>query len=434
MLRKKSTGHPDISKQPEIQKDQEQGPCRKGTLIYQRLSLLSLVIVFILVAHNICWLNPFLHRPIVFLPIPYGWEYNKDSGLEIYSAIDFPEGMIREKCRINRPLKNAVLSGLIDLVELVCPLTRASKMHLSYALHHAMNFALMVFIIVVLYRTGLRAGIKPEGIFVIWFWFLFTVLLAMATSHTDLFQVASPTLLLWALIRLLALDDRRGRVFLYLLYAVLCGFTVLIKQQYAWYIAVTAFAFLTRRWLLGAVWLVAFHLPMLFYRLDLYIMGVKWYNHEAEVYGQGVWWLTSLRDSGLVGTLKGGFALLNASQEAFLSYYGIVVLGLAIVGVVFQAGENVLRRRLGLLLILVIGSNFLQTIAANRPRAYMFGDSFPLIALFFSHGYEVMLRIYSKYEKCIRLLAAVFLLIHASIVVLSLVNLPWISPWDQLKR
>ncbi len=402
---------------------------------YFMWSVVALFLVFFIVAHGLCWLNPSTGRPSVSFPIPYGWEYDCDSGVELCSAIDFPAGMLREKFRIARPLKNALLSAPSRLLELVVPLSRKMKMGISYMGHHVMNFLLLFFVLLVLFRLGARAQVEPEGLFIVSVWLLFATLTGMATSHTTLFQIATPAMIMLVLLRSLAIEEwsRRDKIVSYILYSVLCGFTALIKQQYAPFLAVLAFVLLTRRWMLALIWATTFHLPLLFYRLSLHLTHIQWYNHEAQVHRQGVWWLDSLRSNGLLSTVKKFIEIAASSADLFASYYGLVLLGTAFLGFCVKP-IDAFQRNLKLFAVLMVASNFIQTIGAARLKGYMFGDSFLVVALFFSAGYGFLLREYPESRITIRWCFAIFLIVNVGIVLASNVNLPWVSPLEQLQR
>jgi len=402
---------------------------------YFMWSLIALFLVFFIVAHGLCWLNPSTGRPSVSFPIPYGWEYDCDSGVELCSAIDFPEGMLREKFRIARPLKNALLSVPSKLLELVVPLSLKTKKAISYIGHHLMNFLLLFLILFVLFRLGARARVEPEGLFVVSVWLLFATLTGMATSHTYLFQIATPAMLMLFLLRAMEIEEwsRRDKIVSYILYSALCGFTALIKQQYAPFLAVLAFVLLTRRWMLALIWATTFHLPLLFYRLSLHLTHVQWYSHETQFHRQGVWWLDSLRSNGLSSTVKKFMEIAASSADLFASYYGLVLLGTAFLGFCVKP-IGAFQKNLRLFAVLMIGANFIQTIGAARLRGYMFGDSFLVVALFFSTGYGFLLKEYSSNRIAVRLGFFVFLIVNISIVLASHINLPWVSPFEQLQR
>lgn len=402
---------------------------------YFMWSLIALFLVFFIAAHGLCWLNPSTGRPSVSFAIPYGWEYDCDSGVELCSAIDFPEGMLREKFRIARPLKNALLSVPSKLLELVVPLSLKTKKAISYIGHHLMNFLLLFFILFVLFRFGARAQVEPEGLFIVSVWLLFATLTGMATSHTYLFQIATPAILMLFLLRAMSIEEwsRRDKVVSYILYSVLCGFTVLVKQQYAPFLAVLAFVLLTRRWMLALIWATTFHLPLLFYLLSLQLTQVQWYNHEVQIHRAGVWWLDSVQSNGLFSTVKKFTEIAASSADLFASYYGLVLLGTAVLGFCVKPIDD-FQRNLRLFAVLMIGSNFIQTIGAARLRGYMFGDSFLVVALFFAAGYGFLLREYPDKRITIRWGFVIFLIVNISIVVASHINLPWVSPFEQLQR
>ena len=403
---------------------------------YFCLSILWLLFVFFFISHNLCWLNTSDRRPTVSFSIPYGWEYSEDAGLELYSAIDYPSGMIREKIRIARPLKNAVISFFIDVAECFYPLSDRLKLGMSYVLHHFMNLIVAFGIIGALFYLSKSYQLCAEGTFLSWLWMLFTLVGVLATSHTLIFQVAISVIAFLAWKRILSFDQFSitKRVIIITIYSLLCGFTVLIKQDYAPYLAILLYAIFTRNILLIIVGMITFNLPLLLYKQILRMVDVPWYNHEAETYGQGIWWINSYEQEGLLYTLKKMFSLLNSSYDAFASYYGVLFIAICVIGFFCYQSKSEQLKKVKLFTILLIISNFIQTIAAGRPLGYMFGDSFIVLSLFFSQGYRRVLEIYSSQRFWVRLSFYCMIGLHIVIVLFDCLRLPWEHPFDHLNR
>ena len=64
----------------------------------------------------------------------------------------------------------------------------------------------------------------------------------------------------------------------------------------------------------------------------------------------------------------------------------------------------------------------------------MFSDSFLVVALFFATGYGFLLRRYHDRRIAIRWGFVIFLIINFGIVLAHNMNLPWVSPLEQLQH
>ena len=399
-----------------------------------KLSILTLLVVFFGIAHNLCWLNPDTTRPTVYFSIPYGWEYNADSGLELESAIDFPRGMIEQKARIARPLKNALISLPIDLLGVVVPLSDRAELGLSYVLHHLMNLLLLIAVATILFRLGRRLDADPGALFIFWTLLLFLLLQPMATSHTGLFQVASPAFICLGVYSFVVgrKESERGYYLSAAVVAILCGFTVLIKQQYGPYLGVLGFALYFRKWVLAVIWAVLFHLPFLSYRGILKMSVIEWYSHEASAYGQGIWVLSDLQQNGLAETVMNLLQVSLKSLATYPAYYGLLMLVLAAIGILKarEGKEHVFR----IFMIFFVLGNLAQTIAANRPRSYMSGDAFIVLALAAALGLREIASRYPHKRRLLYVGLSAVLGLHILVSLIGQINRPWTHPHDQLLR
>jgi len=402
---------------------------------YFYLSLAWLLIVFFLIAHNLCWLNPSKHRPTVYFAIPYGWEYNLDSGLELKSAINFPWGMAKEKIRIDRPLKNAAISLLIDSIGFFYPLDERAKLGLSYVFHHLLNLLAALFVLYALSYLVRYYQLCAEGMFIAWIWLLFTIVTILLCSHTFIFQLAIPALafLVWLKLRAAETHGFLKKCLTIGGYAVICGFAVLIKEDYAPFLAIFLYALATRNWCLLAVGSLFFFLPLLGYKFYLHQMGVPYHNYQIEHCRQGIVWLPGLLEKGFLFTVKKVLAWLGRAENAFLSRYGILFTAVCAMGFFKPISTKLQDPRIRLFAILFIASNFAQAIAARRFAGYMFLDSFIVLSIFFAEGYRILLSKFDEHTKGFRGGIYCWIGLHAVMAIFNLMHLPWMPPFEQLK-
>lgn len=397
------------------------------------ISLVVLFFVFFFISHNTCWLNPSDHCPTIFFSIPYGWEYDLDSGLEIYSAINFPEGMIKEKTRIARPLKNALISAAINAVNCLHPLNDRLKIGMSYVIHHALNLSICIFLIVALVFLGNRYDVSFEGLSIAWIYILASIYDFLSISHTYLFQISISVVFLLVIHRIESINfsSKADRLVVSSVYAIFCGLFVLIKQDYAPYLAVILYYFLLRKNNDLFVWLVLFHLPYLCYRIILFLTGVEFYSHETNQYGQGIWFFTLFFQGEILLLIKKVTALIFESSNALFKQVGIVFFVVSIIGLLQPVFKST-TIKLKIFTSLLLGSTVIQTIAAARPIPYMFSDVVVPFALFFAVGYDFLMKEYYSHNRLIKyaLWIAPILFFLGKIIVS--IKLPWVSPVDQL--
>jgi len=400
-----------------------------------RGGLLVMGLYVLLVSHDIAWLNPCPGQPPTARPspaVPFGWEYNLDTGLELYSSIGFPDGMVRERLRIARPLKCALVSAGIDLVDAVHPLTAREKLGVAYALHHLMVFAVLAASCILLFRLAARHRVPLGGILFGWTWLIFNEPVRWGESHTFIFQVFDAIFLLAVLQRLADLRTAfTGAAFqgLVFLYAFLAGFLLLVKQDLAPFVGLFAFAAAKRLWRYLPAFAAGLALPYLLYRGLLCAAGIPWYNHEAQAYGQaGGWFLASLRAGGLAAALADAGNLLARSLAVFYATFGLLV-PLAAVG----AWAAWARRppdtgasRPDWAPFLLLGA-FIQIGAANRPLDYMFYDAFPSIACLAAIGGE-RLQSACAGRFPLRAAAILYLAAHGVLKLNAVLHLPWRNP------
>jgi len=416
--------------------------------------ILALFIVDFGVAHNLCWLNPDNRRPTVYHPtIYYGWEYNLDSGLEIRSAIDFPDGMILYRDRIARPLKNAVISVPITIIDTFFPLNDGQKIIMSYVLHHLMNFVVMAAVWIILLYLAQQLRIPATGVLMMYIIFLFHFLQALTTSHTGVFQVAITVFSAAVVYRLSQLKQhvKDSSFHWYVaLYLFFCGFFILIKQDLAPFLALFLFALYRGYWKSLLIGSLSFIAPFFIYKGMLAVSGIEWYNHEVSQYGQGIWFLRGFceLDPNSIGwgaeffilivqqgltTLAQLFSKLWPSLVAFVRYFGVVPTILAASVFFIKDLRRKLNQNVKLLIVLLLMANVIQTIAAYRFKPYMFSDSFIIVALLFGMAFSWLQERYAS-STIFKVLVAVWFVGALSIILYSMIHFPWVHPTDQLKR
>lgn len=396
---------------------------------------LGTVLYILLVSHNIAWLNPYPKQAPCIQPshtIPYGWEYNSDATIELYSSIYFPDMMAKFKVRIARPLKNAVISAMVAVADKAMHLTLKQQIGLAYVLHHLMTIVMLLLSLYLLLWLAARQGVAPAGMLVAWFWLIFNEPVRWAESHTFVFQMCTPVFALAILQRLADLRERLGGwryQFWVFVYMLLAGCFLLNKQDLAPLLTTLLFAIYLRAWRWIPVGLLGAVLPYLMYRGLLVLMEIPWYNHEAVVYGQGIGWVLKIAtQQGPAAALQAVINMCQSSLQNFFATYELLWIPVAFgIGALYVRSPQDGARRWLMAGLLLIGLTYLQVVAARKPRDYMFYTSFGAISLFVAWGYQ---QLQERWRAPLRLstVAAAYLALHGIAKVVSVMHFPWRHP------
>lgn len=297
------------------------------------LILAAAVFIVCAISLNIAWLNP---RPDFkgnmmkpSLKYPVLWQYNEDSHIEFYSALDFPEGFRKTKIRINRPLYPFLVHYLGKFLHLLPgKILRLKIKTWTMVAYILLNVFMLLLASVMMYEIlDPYCGGKAVFPVLLMIFHPFTIL-SVSVYHTLLLQFVTPVIAVYLFGRLSRSYSFHANAFCSFLF----GMLMLGKQNYAVYVAIIC-VLLARKYLKEVLVSVFFHLlPLLIWLLVLKGLGIGYYNHEAQRWDQGVWLYRSIVELNLfqimknvVHSISSYFILLSRffSLWLFTALYGL---------------------------------------------------------------------------------------------------------------
>jgi hypothetical protein len=387
--------------------------------------LLLLVIVVFTIGSNIAWLNP---RPkyqgnLIKLSekIPFMWQYDLDAGLELNTAAFFPAYYHRRPVRINRPTYPLLVRFLAEpLYWCVRPFVDSKETHLRRyaAIGGYIMLKLMVYSIAALCAYSLMeplCGRFAAHWSIAAMFFHHFAIRYIATYHTTEMQFINGIIVLYLFAKVARAYSWQKNVGASLVIGVL----VLAKQNYAIYGGVLLFLLVQKKWKEAALSFLVHLMVLGAWLLWLKTMGLSYYNHELEAYGQGVWLYREFIYFPFLQQVKTVISAAKQSFGAYAGHYSVFAAGALIaVGSKWPWKSRPLQ-----LVICCVIMIFMQMFAARRFEPYMAAD----LSLFIYGitGCFVQRTIKSTHLK-IALLCLWF-----AVNIFYFVHIPWIHPYAQ---
>lgn len=383
--------------------------------------------VFVL-SSNMAWLNPrpdFSKKKGNFLKlnhnIPFMWQYNFDSHPEFYSAAFFPSYFKANPTRINRPVYPMIvhLSGKLSAY-ISRPFLILTPQACAVIGFIFLKLAIYLIGGILLFELIQKYVGKEAALYSIPLLFFHKISIWYVSEyHTIELQFISPIIVLYLFSRLSASYSVKKNI----LFSLIVGMLMLAKQNYAVYLAVLGFALLHKRFRETCISFCSHLAPLLGWLVFLKLYGLKYYNHEVEVYGQGVWLYREFIHLPIVEMIKAIFQSFREYLIAIIQYYFIwAFLGVFGLGVWIALNKGKIKNEL-VLMFLCVAANWFQVFAARRYEDYMVSDC----ALFFYalSGYFLVSYVKKKW------LIYVILLLWLFFNLLQIIHLPWIHPYNQ---
>ena len=386
-----------------------------------RTALVCILIAFV-VAANIAWLNP---RPGFSLyrtmdSVPFMWQYNADAGMEIISAAYFPEAFRTYPQRINRPLYpalawsfGAIVGTALSPWVALSPLQRAG---VGYIILKLLVHGVAAIALVDLLRRRMSTEAVSLAVALV---FLHPHTIAhIATFHTTELQLLVPVLVIWMAVR------GRNNVFLW---SLVIGMLMMGKQNFAVYAALLAWGVWQRRYRDVAISLLGFLVPLVLYVLFLRVWGLSYRNNEIQGMDQGVWVVSLLLRSPIQF-----IQTILQSMQLFLENSAVFSGPLLLLAVAALAHpRQPLATREAVFLGLLVMATWAQYLAVNRfSVAYLTGDFFVFVA---GLSAWLLVDVWGIGSRRRFVLPAV-VIVYGALSILSFVNVPWVSPWEQTYR
>ena len=406
----------------------------------RRLVLLLTVLVVFAVSSNIAWLNPWPEKESFrgIESIPFMWQYNQASGVEILSAAYFPETYRTYTDRINRPTYPLAVYLIGNAIGLVAsPVADLSPLERAGAGYIVLKLLVFSLAALAMYDLLTRWLARDVAAFATLLMLLHAHSIEFAAGfHTTELQVLTPIFVLWLFFRV---TDRWGershgaprirRLGGLAGASVVVGVLMLAKQNYAVYLALILFALYKREWGAVVVSVVAHLLPLAAYLLFLRAVDIPYVNHEAATYDQGTWVLDLFRQNP-IQSLGQVIDSLWRSLVHLTGFFSVWLL----LAVAALARIRSLRVDRDLLvgMGLFFFATWLQIFAANRYYDYMVSDV--AIVVFALGAWMLFELVQFLPQRLTGVVTKGVLLLWFVGNVLSFVHFPWIHPFDQPAR
>jgi hypothetical protein len=381
--------------------------------------------------------NSFLtHRPD-FEPqlrlsdkVPVWWQYNMDSPMELYSAAKFPFFFKVQKDRINRPLYPVLVWAASGLVYVVTrPFTQISVLGRTLPAHFIVKF-LLVFLFCLaglnLFREFMDEipAITALGLMLTQRY----AFDALSTIHTYELQFITPVFVALFLLLL----SRYYSTLKNIGFSLLIGVLLLGRPNYSSYLAALIFGIFNRRFKASTLSFLFMMLPLAGWMLLLKIAGLEYYFASVQTYGGSSWLSQLLSFESPLLLLKDLFSRICVYSGSVLGHIWGAIAAYSIARFFREKGRPILVNR-GILLYLSLSIliNFAQYLAVGSMYTRMSIDLWFWVFGFAAYGLvELGGRSSIIRQKWI---AAIVLLFSFSSTLLSVLKLPWVSPFNQIR-
>lgn len=389
------------------------------------LAIIGIILSIFIISANLAWLNPRPDYVVKTHPrIPVLWQFNGDATVEFLSAAYFPEYFKVDKTRVNRPTYPLVANVLGQAYGLVAlPFYELNPLQKGMLGYMTMKFLIYLSAAITLYHLIRRWYPKKVALLSIPLVFLhpFAVIYS-GTFHTSELQIITPIFLIALWLDLAERYSHRKNI----LYSMLAGVLMLAKQNYAPYLAILLYSFFVAKKYKETILSVVVHfIPLLMWLVTLKAMSIPYYNHELATNANGVWILTAF-------VSKNFFEFVQIIVDNFkgwllgiTSYFTIFVF-LSLLALSMPEVRSRFDRRLVAFFLIFAGANYLQFLAAHSLAGYLTAD---LAVLIYPLAAYLIYQLFERWglKRFIPLLLVIYLLIGLT----SIVNFPWVHPYDQ---
>lgn len=417
-----------------------------------------MVLVAFVVGSNIAWLNPRpdfeLYR--TFDSYPFMWQYNADAGMEILSAAYFPSVFETYPERINRPLYPVLARGFGEIVGLIfSPVVSLSPLEKAGAGYVILKLIVHFLAGVALWAV-LRRWLSWESIFLsLGLMLLHTHTFAhIATFHTTDLQIFVPIFVAWGGLYLqdryrelgglgaLRSKPERRYWLLVVVFSLVAGILMLGKQNYSSYLALLATAVLVKRWREAVLSFLVHLAPLFLYVGYLSLVGLSYRNNEITGMDQGVWVADLLLQHPLLMAKDLWEILMEFLGNAVRFFHVTLFLAVAALSRWRSIGrERKLGRTEAIFFLLLFLATFAQFVAVRRFFVtYLTSD---IAFIVFGLASWMILEAYSPKGKLSSWLnrrfpktklAGAIVMLYGVLSIVSFVNLPYLTPWEQPYR
>ncbi|MBX4199198.1 glycosyltransferase family 39 protein [Candidatus Parcubacteria bacterium] len=384
----------------------------------------GIIVSIFLISVNMAWLNPDSAYVIKTNPrIPILWQYNGDAAVEFLSAAYFPEYFRVDKTRTNRPGYPVIAKALGEVYGLIAlPIHKLNPLQKGILGYMTMKLLVYFFAAAGLYQIVRRWASKNVALLsvVLTFFHPFAVRYS-GTFHTSELQFITPIFFVWLWLKLGDSYSHKKNIF----FSLLAGFMMLVKQNYAPYLAILLYSFFVKRKYKESVLSFIAHLvPLAIWLLALKFLHLPYYNHEAATNGDGIWILQLFVKNPL--EVLGVLFSTTKDWLAMIAGYFTIFAFLAPLAFSIPELRNTFTKELQAFLFILMGANWLQFLAAKSLAPYLTSDLaifiFPLSAYLI---YAFIER--RNLKRFIPVFAGLYLLVG----LISIIHFPWVHPFNQ---
>jgi len=390
------------------------------------LILLAVLATF-LISANSAWLNPRPDYAVTKYPaIPFLWQYNIDSAVELFSGAYFPEYFRTTPTRINRPgfpiIVHLMAESLNILLKPFVSMGIIKYAAASYALMKLGIYFLAgaCFYQLLLPYTGFVAALIAPILLVTHY---FAVQTMTTFVMTDM-QILTPIFVVFFFSKLCDTYTPIKNI----LYSMIVGYLVLVKENIAIYCSVLLFALYFRKYKEVVLSLASSFVPYLLWRLYLHLHDITYHNDEESTYKMGIPYLLELLTYHPLLLIQTVVVSLKSFAESCLLFHGLPFLvAIAYVKELLYVPK---KNNLMIFFSLCIFMTWVQHFMARKlVVASMSGDFYFIPLAMFSSVLAGLVCRQKRFNPTSLLIIFVFLWLCESI--LTQVHFPWVSPNDQ---
>lgn len=394
-----------------------------------KIKIIIFMLVLFLISANMAWLNPFPEKEAykIHPKIPFLWQYNLASGVEILSAAYFPETYRTYKDRINRPVYPLLVKTIGTIIGFVLlPIIKLSALESAGIAYILLKLFIYILGALLMYEILKRYISEKASLLAIFLCFSHWHMIEYFTTfQTTELQVITPIIILFMFLKLMESYSIKKNIG----FSLIIGIIFLAKQNFAVYLALILLGLIKKEWKKVLLSIVSQSIPLIIYLIFLKIIKVPYYNHEAEMYRQGVWVVDLFHQNPLLSIKQvcDSFYKLILHTGAYFSVWGFIAAYALASWKDIKLNKNHL-----LFFTLFFISTWAQVFAANRYFDYMIADFAFIVFGLAAFSFLRFLSIFKdNYSKLILIsVISLWLLVN----VFHFINFPYIHPYDQKAR
>lgn len=297
-------------------------------------------------------------------------QINSDIPVWVISTAMFPYGLKEEPLRINRPVYLAVQSIMPRLTNIALRLPdlhQGVRGRINYNVTQFWMLAMNVVFVALALVTFLawarpRFGAMPAFLAALFFVVSPQTLNSLSKASPEAAGLLISVLSVALFDRWLLRDEPPSwRTIFWVSQAI--GLFMLVKGHYHILFFCWLWALSRRRWRVTAGTLALHLIPLLLWMLILKLVGLEYYNHESEVYRQGVWILDYLKAGRVMDIYWVALTSLSQFTQILAVAFTPLEWALALGALLFAADRIGTQNRVLFALLFVSEAAFMVLIA-----------------------------------------------------------------------